>query len=100
MNGYKDTANSYRELVRREELEENDYKKTIEIYDFLATCSQEDFCTILDSSAFNEIIKCYMKKALHCAKVDFETYKKIISEMNWLFDEFTAKQILNDDDED
>ena len=54
---FKMVADTYRRLVRKGELTEEQAKKDIRIYDFLAECDQEDLYKLIDSSAFNDIIK-------------------------------------------
>ena len=56
MNGYKMMAESYRQLVKRGEIDKETADKEIRVYDFLATCDSDDLCRMVDSSAFNDII--------------------------------------------
>ena len=56
MNGYELLASSYRLLLKRGEIAEDEAAKKIRVYDFLATCDKEDIYTMVDSSAFNDII--------------------------------------------
>ena len=73
-------------------------KKQIRIYDFLATCSDDDLYEMVDSLAFNEIIRSLCRKAIRNAKVDEDNddrkrEKAIMNELRWLFDEKTCKEI-------
>ena len=63
MNGFAIMADSYKSLVKRGEMTEEQAKRSIEIYEFLATCNQDDFCQMVDSSAFNDIIRAFLKKS-------------------------------------
>lgn len=93
MNGYKMMADSYRHLVEQGKMAEEDAKREIEVYEFLATCNQDDFYRLVDSSAFNDIIKDYVRKALKGAEVDEETTDRVMSELRWLFDTMGAKEV-------
>lgn len=53
MNGYKMLSDTYRQAGD---------EKMCKVYDFLATCDEDDFCTLFDSGAFNSIAKSYV----HC----------------------------------
>jgi hypothetical protein len=92
MNGFKVMADSYRVFVERGDMTEEQAKRPIEIYEFLATCSDDDFCTMVDSSAFNDIIKAYVKKATEI--LSSEDQEKVVDNLRWIFDENTAKEVL------
>lgn len=64
MNGYKMMADSYRELVKREIVTEEQVRRDIEIYEFLATCNKDDLFKMVDSSAFNDIIIAFLTKVI------------------------------------
>ena len=49
MNGYELLASSYRLLLKRGEIAEDEAAKKIRVYDFLATCDKEDIYTMVDS---------------------------------------------------
>lgn len=93
MNGFKLMADSYRQLVEQGKISEADAKREIEIYEFLAVCDTDDFYRMVNSSAFNDIIKAYCQKALRNAEVDEETEKKVMSELRWLFDSMGAEKV-------
>ena len=93
MNGFKLMADSYRKLVTEKQISEEDAKRTIEIYDFFSTCSKDDFYDMVDSSAFNDIIKAYCRKALSCANVNKNTSERVMDELRWLFDTMGAKTV-------
>ena len=100
MNGYTLMAESYRKLMNEGKIDKEFAEKEIRIYEFLATCDDDDICRMVDSSAFNEIIRTFCRKAIKNAKIDEdnddrEREKAIMNELRWLFDEKTAKEVLN-----
>lgn len=95
MNGFTIMADSLRYLVKKGELTEEQVKRDIEIYDFLATCNKDDFCRMVDSTAFNDIIRAFLKKAIIGAKLDKESEDKMLNEVRYLFDGMTAKEVLS-----
>ena len=61
MNGYEMMADSYRQLVKQGKIDKETADREIRVYDFLATCDSDDLCRMVDSSAFNDIIRAYLK---------------------------------------
>lgn len=57
MNGFTMLADSYRKLMNDGTIDKESAEKHIRIYEFLETCDKEDFCIMLDSSAFNDILR-------------------------------------------
>lgn len=57
MNGFTMLADSYRKLARDGEITEEQAEKKTRIYEFLATCDNEDKSTLYRSSAFNDLIR-------------------------------------------
>lgn len=47
-----------------------------------------------DSSAFNDIIRAYLKMAVQSADIDEDAREKVVGQLRWLFDEKTAKEVL------
>lgn len=94
MNGFEMMAESYRNLVRQGKLTEEQAKRDIEIYEFLATCSEDDLCRLIDSSAFNDIIRAIVKVSMQNAKIDKQIREKVLNEVRHTFDEMTAKDVL------
>ena len=94
MNGYEMMADSYRQLVKQGKIDKETADREIRVYDFLATCDSDDLCRIVDSSAFNDIIKAYLKMAVQSADIDEDAREKLVGQLRWLFDEKTAKQVL------
>ena len=95
MNGYEMMADSYRQLMKQGRIEKETADKEIRIYDFLATCDSDDLCRMVDSSAFNDIIRAYLKMAVQSADIDEDSRNKVVGQLRWLFDEKTAKQVLD-----
>lgn len=54
----------------------------------------DDLCRMVDSSAFNDIIRAYLKMAVQSADIDEDAREKVVGQLRWLFDEKTAKQVL------
>lgn len=94
MNGYEMMAESYRQLVKQGKIDKETADKETRVYDFLATCDSDDLCRMVDSSAFNDIIRAYVEKAVKNADIDEDSRNKVVGQLRWLFDEKTAKQVL------
>ena len=94
MNGYTLMAESYKKLMNEGKIEKEAAEKEIRIYEFLATCDIDDFCRMVDSSAFNDIIRAFLKMAVDNANIDEKSREKVIQQSRWLFDEKSAKEIL------
>lgn len=56
-------ADSYRKLLENDKIDKETAEKEIRIYDFLSTCDNDDICRMVNSAAFNDIIKAYCKQA-------------------------------------
>ena len=102
MNGYEIMAASYRQMVKQGRIDKETADKEIRIYDFLATCDTEDICRMVDSSAFNDIEKLRLqhsdnkiKRAVKNADIDEDAGKKVVAQLCYLFDEKTARQVLD-----
>lgn len=94
MNGYTMMADSYRDLMNEGRIDKEVAEKSIRVYEFLATCDIDDLCIMVDSSAFNDIIRSFLKLALTNAELDKKSRDKALNQLNWIFDEKTAKEVL------
>lgn len=94
MNGYEMMADSYRQLVKQGKINKETADREIRVYDFLATCDSDDLCRMVDSSAFNDIIRAYLKMAVQSADIDEDAREKVVGQLRWLFDEKMAKEVL------
>ena len=65
MNGFQIMADSYRKAASEGKINKVQADKDIRIYDFLGSCDQVDIYKLFDSSAFNEIVKSYMRLTVH-----------------------------------
>ena len=84
-------ADSYRKLAEQGV----DVEKEIKIYDFLSTCDEDDKCIMVDSSAFNDIIRAYVKMAVDNAEIGDKEKEKVLGQLRWIFDEKQASEVLN-----
>lgn len=96
INGYKLTADSYRKLVETGKIEKDVAEKEIRIYEFLATCDTDDFCRLVDSGAFNDIIRAFIELAVKNANIGKEAEQKALAQTRWVFDIKSAKEVLAD----
>lgn len=94
MNGYSMMAESYRHLMEQGKISKAVAEKEIRIYDFLATCDTDDFCRMVDSSAFNDIIRAFLKMAVENSEIGDKEKEKVIGQLRWIFDEKSAKEVL------
>lgn len=98
MNGYKMIAEAYRKAFESGKIQKEEAEKMVRIYEFLGSCNQDDFCTMFDSSAFNEIAKSYMrlavKELIDEETIDEDQGRAIRNRFSLLFDEKTAKEII------
>ncbi len=95
MNGFTIMADSYKMLMEQGKLDKEEAERNIRIYEFLATCDTDDFCRMVDSSAFNDIIRAFLKLAVKNADIDEESKDKVLNQLRWIFDEKSAKEVLN-----
>lgn len=94
MNGYKMSADAYREFKKRDP--KIDVNSNIKVLDFLATCTEEDIYNLFNSTAFNNICMGYVKIALNDFKeLDEDTKDRITNHVRYKFDTVTAEQAEN-----
>lgn len=94
MNGFTIMADSYRKLMNEGEIDKATAEKSIRIYDFLANCDTDDFCKMVDSSAFNDIIRAFLKMAVTNADIDEKSKDEVLNQLRWIFDEKKAIDVL------
>ncbi|MBQ6407948.1 MAG: hypothetical protein IJJ64_07915 [Butyrivibrio sp.] len=98
MNGFKLMADSYRKAAEEGKIDKEQADKDIRIFDFLATCDEDDFCKLFDSSAFNEIAKSYMRLAVRELVeeevIDEDQGKAVRNRFSLLFDEKKASEVI------
>lgn len=100
MNGFKMTADAYRKAFEQGKIDKETAENQIKVLDFLGTCSDDDLYRMVDSTAFNEIIKTFCRTAIRNAKIDEdnddrERERAIMNELKWLFDEKTCREVLS-----
>ena len=95
MNGYKMIADDYRKMIENGVVAKEEVEKEIRIYEFLATCDIDDFCIMVDSSAFNDIIRAFLRLVLNNANIDEKARESALNELRWAFDEKSAREVLN-----
>ena len=94
MNGFSIMSESYKKLMEQGMITKEIADREIRIYDFLATCTVDDFCRMVDSSAFNDIIKAFVKMAVVNADIGEENQEKVNNQLRWIFDEKSAREVL------
>lgn len=90
MNGYKVLADAHRKAGQEHEAD---------LLDFIGKCSLDDICFLFDSSAFNEIAKAYVRRAVSELQDDktltSEQAEAVRARHSGLFDEMQAKQVIS-----
>ena len=90
MNGYKVLADAHRKAGQEHEAD---------LLDFIGKCSPDDICFLFDSSAFNEIAKAYVRRAVSELQDDktltSEQAEAVRARHSGLFDEMQAKQVIS-----
>lgn len=95
MNSYEMMSENYKILMQRGEIEKETAEKAIRVYDFLAECDTDDLCQMVDSSAFNDLIRAFLIRAITNADLSEDATLKIMEQLRWIFDSQTAKQVLD-----
>ena len=86
MNGYETMSENYKILMQRGEIEKEAAEKAIRVYDFLAGCDTD--------SAFNDLIRAFLVRAVTSAGLDDDTIDQIMQQLRYIFDGQTAKEVL------
>lgn len=88
MNGFSVLAQTHRKAGQ---------EHVADLYDFLGTCKGDDFYKLFDSSAFNEIVMSYVRKAVREladeGTLDDEQATAVRNRVSLLFDEMQAKEV-------
>lgn len=93
MNGYQMTADSYRKLLESEkDIDRASTESKIKALDFLATATEKERLELFNSSAFNDVVKGYLKMACDNLKLEDEVRQGLLNELRYLFDTVTADQ--------
>ena len=87
------------DLLRSIELDKIMPEKEIRVNEFLASCDQDDICRLVDSSAFNPVIKSYVMMAAKRAGVNDHTIGKMEVELGRVFNKMSARQVIEDGDD-
>ena len=94
MNGYIMQAETYKILAERGQIPKEEAERKRAVYDFLGTIEKSQRYDLFDSSAFNDIVKAYVRLALKNTEIDEEKTEEIMQELRWLFDTKSSKEVL------
>lgn len=96
---YKSISEKYRQLAEEGQISKEEAEKHARIYDFLSTCDLDDLFILFDSSAFNEIAKSYLRKAVSELiteeVLEEDQARAIRNRFSLLFDEIKANEVYN-----
>ena len=100
MNGYSLMAESYAKASIEGKIPQDEATKKVKVFSFLASCDQDDIFTLFDSTAFNEVVMSYIRKAV-AELVDEDTLtdeeaRAVRNRVRTLFSEKTAQEISNE----
>lgn len=97
MNGFSMLADSYRRAAEEGKVTKEYADKECKVLDFLATCDDDDIYHLFDSSAFNEIMMSYIRRAVkNVSELTDEQRMAVKNEVNMLLSEKTAKEICEE----
>lgn len=99
MNGFSMMSNSYKNLIEKCVIDKCTAEKKIRIFDFLATCDEDDISSLFNSGAFNEIVRAYVDRSVNSLVTQDELLSEeqaqnVKNRLEYLFDMVTAKEIL------
>ena len=87
-------ADSYRKAANEGKITPEQAEKKCKVFDFLATCNEDDFYHLFDSSVFNEIMLSYVCKAVdNISNLTDEQRVAVKNEVNMLLSECNAREI-------
>lgn len=89
MNGFEILANAHRQAGQH---------RQAELLEMLAGCTQEDICSLFDSTAFNDIAKGYLqqtcKELIKEKTITEEQAEEVKRRYNLLFSEKRAEEVI------
>lgn len=98
MNGFRLQADVYRKAAGQGIITQEQADKECKVFDFLATCDDDDICNLFNSSAFNDIAKSYMRIAVRELAdegiIDDEHAIAVRNRFALLFDEKRAQEVI------
>ena len=95
MNGFKLMSDGYKQLMKQGKLTPEQADPEIRIFDFLADCSTDDLYRLMDSSAFNDILKSYVAAACDEAELSDTQKSSVMGALRWLLDTKRARDICS-----
>jgi len=93
MQGFTILADSYRKAIEQGVLTEEEAQAKIKVYELLGELTQEDLYTLVDSSAFNDIIRSYCREALKRANVNSNIAEAVLDQLKLIYDDTTAIEV-------
>lgn len=94
MEGYRILAKSYRKFIEEGKLDKESGEREIRICEFLADCEEADLYRLIDSGAFNSIIKAYLLQAMNGAGIKKTQQDEVCDALSWLFDTAQAQEVM------
>ena len=101
MIGYQMMADSYRKLLEQKrdtftESEIKEFEREIDTYDYLGRKPEDEKYFLFKTGLFNDIALSYCKKAMENTGIPAEQVSEVLSELHYLFDTRSAKEITNE----
>ena len=94
MIGYQMMADSYRKLL--EQKRDTFTEREIDTYDYLGRKPEDEKYILFKTGLFNDIARSYCKKAMENTGIPAEQVSEVLSELHYLFDTRSAKEITNE----
>ncbi len=95
MKDYKAIADSYKYLVAQGKLTQEQAEAEIKIYNFLASCTEDDLCRLINTGAFNSIMWSYVSEACKDAELAQDDIDNVEASLSHLLDTKMAEEIVN-----